>query len=257
MSDDVHFPGMDEHAAIEFFMATDDGTAIDSWHWLVESTPTSFYIKSMNPAMQGAKVSIHGPDDRYPDSNRYFRFDLIRTPELEVDQRSADSAARAGGRWLTDTSELPLVFEGQQINKDACRLVRFSVGHDAFVAGAPAAGGSKWPKAKASMRGFVPVPAEGRVRHVDVFLSFSGEPYWPEDKEKLRAARAGMGFIRNSLDWCLSVVSYNRPATDDSDPCRDLRGEVPVDQCFRGLAVGVDETGFLWLCEALIPRDDA
>src|SRR6185437_11030359 len=76
------YPGMDEHRAIEFFAATNDGTAIDSWHWLIEWSTTSFYIKSMNPALQGTKVSIHGPDDRHPGLNHY-RFDLIRTPELE------------------------------------------------------------------------------------------------------------------------------------------------------------------------------
>jgi hypothetical protein len=41
---------MDEHRAIEFFMATSGGTAIDSWHWLIEWSTTSFYVKSMNRA---------------------------------------------------------------------------------------------------------------------------------------------------------------------------------------------------------------
>lgn len=243
---------MDEHRAIEFFMATSDGTAIDSWHWLIEWSTTSFYVKSMNRALQGTKVSIHGPDDRHPGLHHY-RFDLIRTPELEVDQRSADRAARAGGRWLTDTSHFPLIFEGRQINDHTALIVRLNVGHDAFMAGAPAAGGSDWPKQKATMRGIVPVPTEGRVRHVDVFLSYNGEPYWPAE-DAIRAARAGLGYIKNSLGWCLSVVIYNRPTTYEPDPCGDLRGETPVDQCLRGIAATVDDTGLLWMCEKLIPR---
>jgi hypothetical protein len=249
-----HHPGMDEHRALEFFMATNDGTAIDSWHWLVESSTTSFYIKAMNRALQGAKVSIHGPDDRYPGLS-HNRYDVIRTPDLKVDQRSADRAARGGGRWLTDPKHLPLVFEGQQINDNAALIVRFSARHDAFMAGAPAAGGSDWPKDKATGRGIVPVPAEGRVRHIDVFLSYGGEPYWPVEAG-VRAAQAGVGFVRNSLGWCLSVVVLDRPDTDENDPTRGARGETPVDQCARGIATGVDESGFLWLCETLIPSID-
>ena len=103
------------------------------------------------------------------------------------------------------------------------------------------------------MRGIVPVPTEGRVSHIDVFLSYNGQPCWP-DEEAIRAARAGMGFIKNSLNWCLSVVSYDRPTTYEPDPCGDFRGEIPVDQCLRGIAAAVDETGLLWLCEKLIPR---
>ena len=73
-----HYPGMDEHQAIEFFAATNDGTAIDGWHWLLEWSTTSFYIKSMNPAMQAAKVSIHGPDPKPQHRGKHrFRFDLL------------------------------------------------------------------------------------------------------------------------------------------------------------------------------------
>lgn len=225
MSDGVPYPGwdghpgMNEHRAIEFFMATNDGTAIDSWHWLIEWSTASFYIKSLNRALQGTKVSIHGPDEAHPSSN-YYRYDLIRTPDLDVDQRAAERAARDGGRWLTDTSELPIEFEGRRLSDHAVLITRFSVGHDAFMAGAPAAGGSDWPKPKATMKGLVPVPTEGRVRHIDVFLSYNGQPYWP-DEAGIRAAQAGMGFIRNSLDWCLSVVVYDRPTTFEPDPCGD------------------------------------
>jgi hypothetical protein len=201
--------------------------------------------------LQGAKVSIHGPDDRYPGLS-HNRYDVIRTPDLEVDQRAADRATRDGGRWLTDPSQLPIIFEGRQINDQTAHIVRFGAGHDAFAAGAPAAGGSDWPKEKADMRGIVPVPTEGQVRHIDVYLSYNGEPYWP-DEEAIRAAQAGVGFVRNSLDWCLSAVIATRPATDENDPSGGLRGETPVDQCLRGIATGVDETGFLWLCETLVP----
>jgi hypothetical protein len=152
-----------------------------------------------------------------------------------------------------DSSQLQQIFKGRQINDHAALIVRFSVGHDAFMAGAPAASGSDWPKEKATMRGLVPLPAEGKVIHIDLFLSYNGEPYW-SNEVAIRAARAGMGFIKNSLGWCLSAVIYDRPAEEQPDPCGDFRGQTPVNQCLRGIAATVDETGVLWLCEKLIPR---
>ena len=251
MTEGVPYPGLDEHSAIEFLTATNDGTAIDGWHWLIEWTTTSFYIKSKNPAVQAMKVSMHGPDPRPQHRGReHFRFDLERT-----NQDRAARAVAAGARWLTDTSELPHHFEGREVNDNVKLIVRFSVGHDAYVAGAPAAGGSDWPEQEA-MKGIVPLPAEGRVSHVDIFLSDNGEPYWP-DEDKVRATRSGLGFIRNSLDWCLSAVVFDRPVDYQPDPCGDLRGDTPVSQCSRGLASTVDETSLLWLCEKLIPFDEA
>lgn len=251
MTEDVPYPGLDEHRAIEFLWATNNGTAIDSWHWLIEFTTTSFYIKSMNRALQSMKVSLHGPDERHA-GMEHFRFDVIRTSDMEVHQRAADRSARDGGRWLTDTIQLPHHFEGQQINDHVKLITRFSAGTDVFLAGAPPAGGSDWPKEKATMRGMVPVPARGHVTHVDIFLSDDGQPYWP-NADHVRATRSGMGYIRNSLNWCLSAVVFDRPVGYLPDPCGDLRGGVPVNQCHRGLAAMVDETSLLWLCEKLIP----
>lgn len=255
MSDDVPYPGwdghpgMDQHPCIEWFMATNDGTAIDGWHWLIEWTTTSFYIKSMNPAVQLMKVSMHGPDPRPQHVGKeHFRFDRERT-----NQDRADRAADAGGRWLTDDSTLPLHFEGHQINDHTKLIVRFCAEPEVFVPGAPPAGGSDWPIKKA-MKGTVPLPAQGRVRHIDIFLSGDGAPYWP-DADKVRATQSGLGYIRNSLDWCLSAVIFDRPAEYLPDPRGDVRREVPVDQCLRGVAATVDETRVLWLCEKLIPAD--
>lgn len=247
------YPGMDQHQGIEFLMATEDGSAIDGWHWLIEPTSTSFYLKSMHRALQGAKVSIHGPDDRHP-GQQHYRFDLIRTPQMEVDEKKAGRAASAGGRWLTEPTSFPWYFPGRRINDDTDLVVRLSVGHDLFVPGAEPAGPSDWPKQKATMRGLVPIPAEGHVTHIDIFVSRNGKPYW-RDEEAIRAAQAGMGYLMNSLGWCLSVIINKRDIDDEPDPSGDLRGETPVDQCSRGLASTIDDTGLLWLCEKLIPRD--
>lgn len=253
---EVH-PGMDQHRAIEFLGARADGIGIDGWHWLLETSATSFYIKSMNQAMQGAKVTLHGPDDRYP-GEEHFRFDVIRTPEMEVDQKAANRSARAGGRWLTDSSDFPWYFTGRRIAENVDHVVRFCIERDVFLAGAPPAGGSGWPKAKATMRGLLPLPAEGHVVHVDVFLSCDGErgPYWPHPEEVIRAQCAGLGYMTNSLGWKLSAVVFGRPADREPDPVGDFRGGTPIDRCHRGYAAMVDETGLLWLCEKLFPFDD-
>ena len=72
----------------------------------------------------------------------------------------------------------------------------------------------------------------------------------------IRAQRAGLGFMTNSLDWKLSVVVINRRADREPDPCGDYRGDAQVDQCHRGYVAAVDDTGLLWLCEKLIPFDN-
>jgi hypothetical protein len=240
---------MDQHEAIEWFMATNDGTAIDSWHWFIEWTTTSFYIKAMSLAAQLLKVSMHGPDPRPQHKGKaHFRLDRERT-----NQDRAASATIAGGRWLYGADGLPLFFEGQPINDQAKLIVRFSTGPDLFLPGAPPAGPSDWPLQHA-MKGLVPLPEEGRVRHVDVFLSYNGEPYWP-DAEEVRISQSGMGYIRNSLDWCLSAVIYDRPVDYLPDPFGDLRDGAPVDQCARGVIPYVDDNSLLWLCERLIPFD--
>lgn len=254
---DESYPSLDEHRAIEFLSATADGTAIDSWHWLIETATTSFYIKSLNRALQAAKVSLHGPDARYPGEDHY-RFDLIRTPEMEVDPKFIKRSTRAGGRWLTDSAELPRYFPGRRITDNVDHVIRFSTGHDLFTAGAPPAGGSDHPKQKATMRGLLPIPAEGRVVHVDAFLSRDAEagPYWPSEESVIRHHRSGLGFMTNSLGWKLSVVVYDRPVDREPDPSGDYRGNLPVSECCRGYAATVDNTGLLWLCEKLIPFDN-
>jgi hypothetical protein len=245
-------PLMQERTAIEWLMATNDGTGVDSWHWLAESSTTSFYVKAMHHALEGAKVSLHGPDDNHPGGG-HFRFDLIRTDGETLDQQVADKAARAGGRWLTDPNELPFYFSGRHINDDVKHVVRVSTAWDAFTAGAEPAGPSRMPKAKADMRVFIPVPREGHVRHVDLYLSTNGEPYWPHGEQAIRAAGAGIGYLTNSLGWTLSAVSMDHEATEETDPVGSgFRGDRPLSECSRGRVTWVDETGLLWLFETLI-----
>ncbi|GAB3220607.1 hypothetical protein [Mycolicibacterium hippocampi] len=70
------------------------------------------------------------------------------------------------------------------------------------------------------MKGIVPLPSEGRVSHVDIFLSDNGEPHWP-DEDKVRATRSGLGFIRNWIG-VFSAVVFDRPV--DYEPDAQLAG---------------------------------
>ncbi|WP_155943416.1 hypothetical protein [Mycobacterium sp. UM_WGJ] len=238
-----HWPGMDQQQAVEFFAATQDGTAIDGWHWLIEWSTTSFYIKSLNPAMEQAKVSLHGPDPKHP-GKQHLRFDLVSDAKL------VEKSKRAGGRWL-DGSMLPAYFTGRQVRADAALVVRYAVEYDAFAVGDPPAGGSRWPKEKATFKAVLPVPKEGHVIHVDIYLSVD-QPYWP-DEASLRDKQAGMGPITNGAGMHLTAIVVSRGGEEIPNPCGDTRGVAPVDQCFRGLAAGIDDDGVLWLCDKLIP----
>jgi hypothetical protein len=243
----ANWPGMNQQHAIEF-LAAENGTGIDGWHWLIEWSTTSFYIKSLNPALEQAKVSLHGPDPKHP-GKQHLRYGL------ESESKLVEKSERSGGRWVTDVRQLPAYFTGQQVNGDAAHVVRYCVEREAFVGDAPPAGGSRWPKAKATFKAIIPGPKEGRVTYFDIYLSF-GHPYWP-DEEGVRRAQAGIGPITNAPGMHLTAVVKDRPAGDEPNPCGDFRGDTPVNQCFRGLATAVDESGVLWLCDKLIPMNSS
>jgi hypothetical protein len=234
----------DEAAASVEFLIAEEGTGIDGFHWIIEWSTSSFYIKSLNPALQSAKVSLHGPDPKHP-GKQHLRFGLESKSEL------VEKATSAGGRWTTDTDTLPFYFSGRQVNDYAAHIVRYCAERDAFVEGAPPAGGSRGPRAKSTFRAIVPVPKKDRVTHIDIYLSFA-DPYWP-DEAGVRAAQAGIGPITNASGMSLTAVVRDWPATREPDPFGDVRGETPVTQCLRGIAAAVDETSLLWLCEKLLP----
>jgi hypothetical protein len=65
-----------------------------------------------------------------------------------------------------------------------------------------------------------------------------------------------MGPITNAIGMHLTAVSVHRSVISQPNPWGDVRGDTPLDQCSRGMAASVDETGLLWLCEKLIPHTD-
>lgn len=61
--------------------------------------------------------------------------------------------------------------------------------------------------------------------------------------------------MSKGLDARLELACRNdfRPAAAEPNPWGDTRGDTPVNECFRGLATAIDESGVLWLCDKLIP----
>lgn len=230
-----------EHAIV--FSILDRAAKIYGYTWLIEWSTTSFYIKSTYKPLQLLKVTIHGFDPKHV-GKQHFRLDFDHA-------EPATKAVNAGGGWATVGAQLPLYFDGRRINKRTVHIVRFSAEAEMYAAGIPSAPTPK-VRQKATLHAAVAAPPPGSVTHVDLFLS-AVRPYWPNEK-KTRARDAGMGPLVSSGGLYLTAVNYQMPVTDEPDPFGDVRGGEPIDQCVRGIAESVDPSGFLWVCEKMIPR---
>ena len=89
---------MQQQHAIEFFFIA-EANSLWGFHWLIEWSTSSFYVKCLHPAMQSAKVSLHGPDPKHP-GKQHLRFDLDHADVLE-------KATKAGSHWSSGSDRLP------------------------------------------------------------------------------------------------------------------------------------------------------
>lgn len=213
---------------------------------LIEWHRTSFYIKSQYAPLKTTKVSLHGPDPR-PEhvGKQHFRLDVDR-------ERIVKAALSAGGGWTTDPGfEPPLYFAGRKINDDASHIVRFSADWTMFVKGIPSAPTPQLDP-RATLHALAPVPPPFRVTHVDLYIS-NAAPYWPNE-EHARRRNAGMGPIANDADMYLTAVIAQESVNFEPDPFGNLTRDVPLHDCVRGVAAGVDATGLLWLTDKMLPR---
>jgi hypothetical protein len=158
----VEYPGMQQQHAIEFFFIA-EASSLWGFHWLIEWSTSSFYVKCLHPAMQSAKVSLHGPDPKHP-GKQHLRFDLDHADVLE-------KATKAGSHWSSGSDRLPFYFGGRQVNDHAAHIVRFSAEWNTFIKGAPGPGNSRGPREKSTFRALVRAPERDHVSHVDLYLS--------------------------------------------------------------------------------------
>lgn len=148
-------------------------------------------------------------------------------------------------------AELPLWFPGRRINARVLHLARFAVSWDMFSKQVPSAPLPQL-KQKATLHALLEPPRLLRASYVEVYMS-EGQPYWPDELD-VRANNAGMGPISNNAGMFLTAVDRCASTVDEPDPFqRRLDAGVPVADCVRGMATKVDPSGFLWLCEKLMP----
>ncbi|MUM22948.1 hypothetical protein FZI91_14700 [Mycobacterium sp. CBMA271] len=231
-----------EHAIV--FFVLDRDKSICGYSWLIEWSTTSFYIKSNYPALKSTKVSLHGPDPKHP-GKEHFRFDFDR-------REAGVKAANAGGGMSVDaTKVLPIPFTGRRVNKRTLHVLRFSTEWGMFLRGVPSAP-VPTTKGKATVHATIEAPSQLRVVHVDVYLS-NGSAYW-HDEAEVRDRNAGLGPIINSANQYLTAEVGRVKATAEPDPFGNVQGDTPLDRCIRGIAVRPDPSGFLWICEKMIPQ---
>lgn len=234
---------MDGRAAIGFCM-WNKTTGVTSYTWFIEAHRTSFYIKSTYKPLQVTKVSIHGPDPAHA-GKEHFRFDF-------TDPKTAKKAVKAGGGWGAFGKKLPLYFTGRTVNKRTVHLVRFSIDWTMFRRGIQR-GPDPEPVTKASVNAWLAAPKNRSAMHVDLYLS-RVRPYWQNQETELRRKNAGLGPLVNAAGQYLTAIVTQRHVANSPDPFGDPSNGVPVEDCTRGVAAGVDTTGLLWICEKMIPN---
>ncbi|MDQ1306100.1 MAG: hypothetical protein QG671_1932 [Actinomycetota bacterium] len=92
---------MQRQHAIEFFFLG-EATSLWGFHWLIEWSTSSFYVKCLHPVLQAAKVSLHGPDPKHP-GKQHLRF-YLDTPTI------VQKAEKAGGRWSSRSEQAAVLF---------------------------------------------------------------------------------------------------------------------------------------------------
>ena len=228
------------------FSILDDKAKIAGYTWLIEQSTSSFYVKAQYKPMQVTKISLHGPDPKHP-GKHHFRLDFEHSGP-------AGKAIKAGGGWSIDGSlTMPLYFPGRRVNKRTLHVVRFSAEWDMYIKGIPSAP-TPTIKEKATLHAKLKAPPRLKVTHVDVFVSWV-RPYW-ENESKARLRDAGMGPLKNSAGMYLTVLNYQRSVFAQPDPFGDIRHGIPIEQCTRGIAARLDPSGFIWLCEKMIPNTE-
>jgi len=233
-----------EHAIV--FAVGDREQCKYGYTTLIEWSTTSFYIKPQFRQLQTFKISIHNPDPKHPGKDG-FRFDF------DHDEPKRKAVA-AGGGWKFDGAQPPLWFPGRRVNPRVLHLARFAVSWDMFAKQVPSAPPPQF-KQKATLHALLQRPALLRASHVDIYMS-EGEPYWP-DEANVRANNAGMGPIVNESGMSLTAVDRRVSTINQPDPYRrSLDAGVPIADCVRGVAAQVDPSGFLWICEKLMPKDE-
>lgn len=218
--------------------------------WRAWAQGPSFYLVSRH-TINDRKISLHGPNPRYPDSS-WFKIALDRTSDTsERVQRSVPLPY--GNRDETKV----ITFPGRRVNKRALHVVRLRWTPDLFKVGAPPGAGPGDVKMRKTLAvGVLAAPPLGQALDVDFFLS-NGSPYVPR-RSKAERDNAIFGPIYNSIGQSLTAVVYRTSLKRNPTP-EPLGGDqVPaptsVWSTVRALQMFPHPHGHLHVQERLVPR---
>ncbi len=214
---------------------------VASFGYRIWAMRTSFYIKNRDVDLP-VKVSIHGPDPD-PRNRPGFKFavDGVKTLHHESTAWRFEDGARPG--WFLGADAAPGVKH----------LVRIRFPWSTFEPGSPS-GDQPTMSKSVGQHLLLSAPDPLKAADVDVYLSDTGKPYWP-DEEQARIDNAIMGPLTNDAGQILTAVATHRSLWRDvaTEELAELsRGHTgPLG---RIIAVNGDETGFLWMREVIAPN---
>jgi hypothetical protein len=196
--------------------------------------------------MNHLKLSLHGIDPRH-EGKEGFKIGMDPEPAFQQAVDEGRVAALRTGSW-------PIWFPGQRLNNDSTLVGRLRWTWDACTRLGPAPHPGELKKGAAGL--VAPLPPEpGDAVDVDLILS-QGKPYWPSEK-KARQDNACLGPLRNTAgDWLTGVVvkrlayQYAPPETAIGPRPKNSSDEI------RAVSAAIDETGFLWLIEQRMSRQE-
>jgi hypothetical protein len=212
-----------------------------SYCYRVWAAGTSFYIK-LRDIETSVKISVHGPDPR-PNLTPGFKFAL---------DGSAADKAHESSVWRFEPGTQMGWFPGVAVGDQAVHLARIRVPWSAMQRGAPS-GPSPSTSSSIGFHGKLQAPKIFSAVDVDLYLSESGGPYWP-DVEQVRRNKAGMGPLKNAAGQHLTAVCTHRSLWRDQDTAEHEALTRQFDgPLVRTLAVKPDQSGFLWARELITP----
>jgi hypothetical protein len=220
-----------------YICVVDRATGVCGYAWRIGWRSTSFYIKPRYAPIGGAKVSLHGPDERHERPG--FK--------LDIDQSALPKVIAAEGLIAGTEGWLPRWFAGRQVTPGARHVVRFRWSWDLFYPGVPSAP-SPGTVRDTDFAAVVAPPPVTVALDVDLYVGDS-KPFWPTEQQA-RKDNACLGPLRNDAGQYLTGVVSRRSVLLHRTPDLALSPTaVDPDDRVRGLGMTVDEDEVLWIRE--------
>lgn len=207
--------------------------------WRVWSAGTSFYIKTKEPALAEAKISLHGPDPRHANPGLKFGLDA--------------SAQPTGAAFVQTGDALPWWFPGEPVDElGFLHAVRICVPAETLhPRSVPGSDPGTPPRRIAA--GLLQIPPPGHVALLDLYITGS-DPIFPL-RRRLEELDALRGPLANKSGQHLFGVTRILAAEKVTVPDQDA-AKAPTSRLdsVRGVQATLDPGGYLWLIERELSR---